>query len=253
MDEDAIRDNGWALPESEQVRSPQQGESGSAPMLLVVPDPEPPADPSKRPDVAVDKAREPYWRVLKCVVGAAVLLATVVAISSSRQQAASPTSYTVVPGSQGSGRVLALPDDIGSLEYVTPDGSPFWKQYPRLLPASRSDSFGTVTGSYLDASGKTLFNVDVVYTTGSGANRAVFSLGPASLLTLVVGTLFVTDLRQYPSGSDGSVLACGTYAVSPLCVWADKSTLVIVDDYDTSGSATDLAGTTREIRSAIED
>jgi hypothetical protein len=51
----------------------------------------------------------------------------------------------------------------------------------------------------------------------------------------------IDDARPFSTGgSKTAALECGTYAVGPLCVWADDSVLVIVQYANEQGTLEDL-------------
>jgi hypothetical protein len=92
--------------------------------------------------------------------------------------------------------------------------------------------------------------VDVLYARErpDGVHRGVFSLSPSELATYVDDDLYILDARAFSTAGSGStsgtpVLECGTFGGDPLCVWADDSTLVVVQYTDESGTPQSLAST----------
>ncbi len=192
------------------------------------------------------RARATLW----AAVGALVLVAGLV-VAFTRDRGASQ-GYTVTEGSTGTGVYLTLPDTVGPRTQLMQDSSPVWAYYPNLLPASPADAYEAVGADYAAPTlAVRMVTLDVVFAKGDNGHRATFSLPPQGLVDLVTASMHIPDVHRYPAGDSNTLLECGTYATSPLCVWADASTLCFVQFPGVPGTVDQLAALAPDFERAL--
>jgi len=77
--------------------------------------------------------------------------------------------------------------------------------------------------------------------SSDGVHRGVFSLTPQKLVDLVGRRIGPDGFEHFEAGAPNAVLECGDYGSFPLCVWADDSTLLILDSLETPQTPDDAA------------
>ena len=235
--------NGWAWIEPAYV-TPSDADNtahiATGPNTIAQPPPH--RRPAKGPTVLL-------------VTGTLVLvIAITTAIAATRATGSSSSGrYSVTAGAAGIALWLTVPANVGPYTALTGDTSPYWQQYPDILPASPDTTFATLAESYFDRSAYSGIDVDVVYATGTPGHRAVFTLSPTARLAIATSAMYITGLHHFPGGTPQTLLECGTYATEPLCIWTDASTLGLIDYSGTPASMSALAALSPGFQTAIED
>lgn len=192
------------------------------------------------------RTRPTMW----AAVGALGLVAGILALFT-RGSAASQ-SYAVAQSSAGVSTYLTLPVHVGPRTQLMEDASPIWTYYPILVPTSPTDTYETTGANYaaptLVVRGVTL---DVIFAKGDNGHSAVFSVSPQQLVDLVTTSMNVHDPRRYPAGDSNTTLECGVYATSPICYWADRSTLGFLEFLGSPGTVDELAALAPTFQTAL--
>jgi hypothetical protein len=165
-----------------------------------------------------------------------------------------PDTYSVMSGPVGQVESPPQPDQAGGLSYLMADGSPDWHYYPNLLPTGPKSTYTTFGGYYSSADPAVAgIVVDAVFAAenADGVHRGVFSVGPQALVDLVKATMHGDIFEPYPAGEAGAVLQCGNYATQPYCVWADHTTLILLEYLGTPDSIEHLAGLAPKFHDAL--
>lgn len=165
-----------------------------------------------------------------------------------------PDTYSVVSGPVGQVVTPLPPDQAGDLSYLMADGSPDWQYYPNLLPTGPKSTYTTFGAYYTSRDPAVVgITVDGVFAAESadGVHRGVFSIGPQALVDLVKATTHGEIFEPYPAGEAGAVLECGNYATQPYCVWADRTTLLLIEYLGTPDSIERLAALAPQFHDAL--
>lgn len=113
-----------------------------------------------------------------------------------------------------------------------------------------------VSGMYSGSTGTDpAATVDGIYANAVNGRPGTLTTDPAALVATALSLIDASGTQPYATGPHGGALQCGTWATSPVCMWADTSTEVFVFFDGGSGASASLpaaAATTLQIRTAAE-